>query len=58
MSFPQKNKSMLCPEKSWHDIGVYDVPAAIDYILELTNKKRLSYAGVSQGGAVLLGSFI
>lgn len=39
---------------SWHEIGIYDVPATIDYILKLTNQTKLAYAGVSQGGAVIL----
>lgn len=39
---------------SWHEIGVYDLPATIDYILEQTNQTKLAYAGVSQGGAVIL----
>lgn len=40
---------------SWHEIGVYDIPASIDYILALTNQTKMAYAGVSQGGAVILG---
>ncbi|XP_031637602.1 lipase 1-like, partial [Contarinia nasturtii] len=34
---------------SWHEIGVFDIPATIDYILEQTNKTKLSYVGYSQG---------
>lgn len=34
---------------SWHEIGFYDVTRAIDFVLEKTRKKRLSYVGHSQG---------
>lgn len=34
---------------SWHEIGVYDLPTMIDYILEITNKTSLKYVGHSQG---------
>lgn len=34
---------------SWHEIGVYDLPASIDYVLHLTKSKKLNYVGYSQG---------
>lgn len=34
---------------SWNEIGIYDLPACIDYILETTNQKQLNYIGHSQG---------
>lgn len=34
---------------SWHESGIYDLPAMIDYVLELTNFERLHYIGHSQG---------
>ncbi|XP_015605713.1 lipase 3 isoform X2 [Cephus cinctus] len=34
---------------SWHEIGYYDVPAMIDYILETTGHNSLYYVGYSQG---------
>ncbi|KAH8319026.1 hypothetical protein KR067_004584 [Drosophila pandora] len=34
---------------SWHEIGAIDLPAMIDYILELTGETALHYAGHSQG---------
>ncbi|XP_034473375.1 lipase 3 [Drosophila innubila] len=34
---------------SWHEIGAYDLPAMIDYILALTGQKALHYVGHSQG---------
>lgn len=37
---------------SWHEIGVYDLPAMIDHILAKTNRKKLNYIGFSQGTTV------
>lgn len=34
---------------SWHEMGIYDLPASIDYILEVTGKANLHYVGHSQG---------
>ncbi|XP_076298733.1 lipase 3 isoform X1 [Lasioglossum baleicum] len=34
---------------SWHEIGLYDLPATIDYILEHTGYTELYYIGYSQG---------
>lgn len=34
---------------SWHEMGLYDVPAMIDYILDNTGQKSLLYIGYSQG---------
>lgn len=34
---------------SLHQIGIYDLPASIDYILEQTNRSQLAYVGFSQG---------
>lgn len=34
---------------SWHEIGIYDLPATIDYILEKTNQQKFFYIGHSQG---------
>lgn len=43
------------PEKfydfSWHEIGKYDIPAAVDYILNITQEPSLHYVGLSQGCA-------
>lgn len=35
---------------SWHEIGVYDVPAMIDYIINKTSHQKIFYVGHSQGG--------
>jgi len=37
---------------SWHEIGYYDLPAMIDYILEKTGYSELYYIGYSQGTTV------
>lgn len=34
---------------SWHQIGIYDLPASIDYILNATKFEKLNYVGFSQG---------
>lgn len=34
---------------SWHEIGYYDLPAMIDYILDKTHQTSLHYIGYSQG---------
>ncbi|KAJ9580151.1 hypothetical protein L9F63_004168, partial [Diploptera punctata] len=36
-------------EFSWHEVGVYDLPAMIDYILNVTSWRNLYYIGYSQG---------
>lgn len=36
-------------EFSWEEIGVHDLPAMIDYILEVSGKESLYYIGHSQG---------
>ena len=38
---------------SWHEIGVYDLPAMIDYMLNVTNETNCYYVGHSQGATVL-----
>lgn len=34
---------------SWHEIGIYDLPAIIDYALKTTKQEKLFYVGHSQG---------
>lgn len=34
---------------SWHEIGMYDLPAMIDFVLSKRNRKTLKYIGHSQG---------
>ncbi|XP_017840863.2 lipase 3 isoform X2 [Drosophila busckii] len=43
---------------TFHEMGVYDIPKTIDYILEQTNHKQLHYIGHSQGTVVfwIMGS--
>nr|CAI5863806.1 unnamed protein product [Callosobruchus analis] len=55
-TYSRKHKS-LNPDKdreqfwdfSFHELGYYDSPACVDYILSRTNAKSLSYIGHSQG---------
>ncbi|XP_023309798.1 lipase 3-like [Anoplophora glabripennis] len=46
----------LHPEKfynfSWHEIGTIDLPAKIDYVLNVTKQKKIYYIGHSQGGTI------
>lgn len=39
---------------SWNEIGVYDVPAMIDYVLRATGEQQVQYVGHSQGTTVYL----
>ncbi|CAG5074854.1 Similar to Lip3: Lipase 3 (Drosophila melanogaster) [Cotesia congregata] len=39
---------------SWHENGMYDVPATINYILSKTRKSELSLLGYSMGGTEIL----
>ncbi|KAJ2940310.1 hypothetical protein O0L34_g11894 [Tuta absoluta] len=39
---------------SWAEIGLYDLPAMIDYALQHTGNKQLYYIGGSQGGTTFL----
>lgn len=34
---------------SWYEMGIYDQPAVIDYILQQTETPKLYYVGFSQG---------
>ncbi|KAF7286541.1 hypothetical protein GWI33_004944 [Rhynchophorus ferrugineus] len=44
---PDKDSSFW--QFSWHEIGVIDLPAMIDYVLETTQVESIYYAGHSQG---------
>ncbi|KAG7200941.1 hypothetical protein KM043_003301 [Ampulex compressa] len=50
-----RNHTSLSPQDrafwnfSYHELGVYDLPAVIDYILEATSREKLHYIGHSQG---------
>lgn len=37
---------------SWHEMGLYDLPANIDYVLNVTGLKKLFYIGHSQGTTI------
>lgn len=38
---------------SWHEMGIYDLPAMIDYALKLSNALKVIFVGHSQGTTVL-----
>ncbi|XP_033003952.1 lysosomal acid lipase/cholesteryl ester hydrolase-like [Lacerta agilis] len=42
---------------SFHEMAIYDIPAAINFILQKTKQKSLYYIGHSQGGALGLIAF-
>ncbi|CAH8624897.1 unnamed protein product [Schistosoma haematobium] len=44
-------------EFSWDEMGKYDLPATLIYILNYTNAEKLSYIGHSQGCQTLLACF-
>ncbi|XP_055301156.1 lipase 3-like [Sitodiplosis mosellana] len=50
-----RNHTKLNPDEeqfwefSWHEIGFFDLPAMIDYVLMQTGQKQLIYIGHSQG---------
>ncbi|XP_055918358.1 lipase 3-like [Eupeodes corollae] len=37
---------------SWHELGIFDMPAMIDYVLGKTNQDQLHFIGHSQGATV------
>jgi len=43
---------------SLHEVGYYDLPASIDYILSMSNTSQLHYIGYSMGSCVffIMGS--
>lgn len=43
------DKDMKFWEFTFTDMGRYDVPANLKYVLEFTGKKRMAYVGHSQG---------
>ncbi|CAH0547939.1 unnamed protein product [Brassicogethes aeneus] len=49
-----KKRDSLYWDFSWHEMGIYDLPATIDLILNNTDHDKIAYVGHSQGGAVFL----
>ena len=50
-----------CPEFwnfGWHESGMYDLAAAIDYILAITKQESLYYIGHSMGTTEYMVNFI
>ncbi|XP_076253471.1 lipase 1-like isoform X2 [Rhynchophorus ferrugineus] len=42
---------------SYHEIGLYDLPAMIDHVIKTTNQTKLTYVGLSQGCTAYLPLF-
>ncbi|XP_014251251.1 lipase 3-like [Cimex lectularius] len=40
-------------EFSWHEMGVYDLPAEIDYVISHTNQSKIFYTGHSMGTTMM-----
>ncbi|KAE9542562.1 hypothetical protein AGLY_002473 [Aphis glycines] len=56
-TYSRKHISMTYKQKSFwnfslHEVGKYDIPATIDYILSITNSTQLHYIGYSMGSCV------
>ncbi|XP_052873572.1 lipase 1-like [Anopheles cruzii] len=53
-----RNHTHLSPEArefwnfSFHEIGLYDLPAMVDHVLQQTGHSKLHYVGHSQGSAI------
>ncbi|GFR99872.1 lipase [Elysia marginata] len=61
-----KNHTFLSPSQydeygfwdfSWDEMAEYDLPAEINYILDITNNKQLYYVGHSQGSTIGFAKF-
>lgn len=53
ISIPESDKRRFY-NFTWHEIGIYDNPACIDFILKKTGQKQMQYLGHSQGGTAFL----
>lgn len=56
-AYSQQHKVYTVKDKefwdfSWHEIGYYDLPAIIDYVLEKTGYSEVYYIGYSQGTTI------
>jgi predicted alpha/beta hydrolase len=45
---PHKNSDQFF-DFSFYEMGKYDLPAQVDYVLKVTGQEKLSYIGHSQG---------
>lgn len=54
-----RNHTTLDPDEgpfwqfSWHEMGMFDLPAIVDFILNYTKQEQLHYVGHSQGGTIV-----
>ncbi len=42
---------------SWQEMAEYDIPAMVEYILDVTGNTELSYVGHSQGTLIAFAKF-
>ncbi|KAI5703784.1 hypothetical protein M8J75_016203 [Diaphorina citri] len=49
MLYNPENHTKIFWDFSWHEMGIYDLPVVIDYILSVTGQPKLSYIGHSMG---------
>lgn len=49
MNRKTKIKLLLMHNDSWHEVGIYDLPANLDYITRATNTDSIHYIGHSMG---------
>ena len=49
---PDSRSDLKFWDFSFEEIGKFDLPAIIDYVLEKTGKSRLHYIGLSQGTTI------
>ena len=50
--FPTTSPNKVYFHFSWHEIGMYDLPAMIDYVLEVTGHQNLYFVGHSMGATI------
>jgi len=48
------NKVIPVSCSSWHEIGVYDIPAALDLVTQHTGFQRIPVVGHSMGNTVMM----
>ena len=47
-----KKSLQFLQNSRWEELGQYDLPASIDYVLKETGHEKVSYVGYSLGSAI------